>query len=279
MNTTPLHLVLSLLLLTLTPVTSAAATLNLWVHPFLPATELVKKFKPLADYLSHECGQHIQVKISKSYNSHITGAGKDEMDIAYLGPAPYVKVTSTYGKKRLLARLEVNYKPFFHGLIITRQDSPLNNLQDLHGKNFAFGDPDSTMSFLVPSFMLSQNGVEIKDLNSHDFLGSHHNVVLSVLGGYYDAGAIKEEVYMEYQERGIKILAKSPAIAEHLFVAGNKLPDATVDKLRRAMLNLKDHNILSSIKKTVTGLAPVTDGDYEELRRILHNSSSAEAKQ
>lgn len=272
-----LPLILPLLLFVFVNKTWATEPLSLWIHPYLPTTELIEKFTPLADYLSQKCRQPVQVKISKSYNSHIARVGEERMDIAYLGPAPYVQVTKKYGPQKLLVCLEVNGKPFFHGLVITRQDSPLNNLTSLVNKKFAFGDQNSTMSFLVPRYMLSEKGIELQDLKCHAFLGSHYNVVLSVLGGYYDAGAIKEEVFMEYQERGIKILAKSPAIAEHLFVAGNNLADSTVDKLRRALLSLKDRTILSAIKKSATGLVPVTDADYTGLRRILNQRTISEA--
>ena len=112
--------------------------LTLWIHTYLPATELIKKFSPLAAYLSKKCGQPIEVKVSKSYQSHKKRIGEGQMDLAYVGPASYVKITQTYGKKTVLACLEVNGKPFFHGVIVTLKNSAINNLHDLRGKRFAF---------------------------------------------------------------------------------------------------------------------------------------------
>ena len=168
--------------------------LTLWVHPYLPATEVITKFSPLADYLSKECGQSIKIKVSKTYDSHVKRVGENQMDLAYMGPGPYVKMTHTYGRKQILACLEVNGKPFFHGMIITRQKSTFKTLQDLQGKRFAFGDPNSTMSYLMPRSMLRQAGVDLGDLENYGFLGSHNNVALAVLGGYYDAGGVKKRV-------------------------------------------------------------------------------------
>jgi phosphonate transport system substrate-binding protein len=244
--------------------------LTLWVHPYLPATELITKFSPLAAYLSKECGQPIKIKVSKSYESHIKKVGENLMDLAYMGPGPYVKMTHTYGRKPILAGLEVNGKPFFHGMIITRQKSTIKTLQDLQGKRFAFGDPHSTMSYLLPRSMLRQAGVDLGNLEKYEFLGSHNNVALAVLGGYYDAGGVKEGVFYKYQGRGLRMLAKSPAIAEHVFVASDRLPEATTNTLRQALLNLKDKTILSSIKKSVTGMTLVKDEDYDTLRAIPH---------
>ncbi len=252
--------------------------LTLWVHPGLPATELIKKFSPLAAYLGKKCDQPIQVKISKSYRSHIKRVGEDRMDLAYMGPASYVKMTHTYGEKNLLACLEVNGKPFYYCVIVTRQNSSIKTLQDLLGKVFAFGDPNSTMSHLVPRYMLSKVGIKVSKLKSHEFLASHNNVALGVLGGYYDAGGVREVVYYKYQARVLSVLAKSPPIPALLFVVNNKLPEITITNLRQSLVQLKDQTVLTSIKKSVTGMTIVKDEDYDSLRAILQKFDKLRAE-
>jgi phosphonate transport system substrate-binding protein len=217
------------------------------------------------------------VKVSESYKSHIERVGEERIDLAYLGPASFVKTIDTYGEKTLLARLEVNGTPVYHGMIIARQDSPIATLDDLTGKSFAFGDPNSTMSHLVPQSMLMEAGVGIDTLKTA-FLGSHNNVALGVLGGYYDAGGVKEGVYYKYRERGLKLLATSPPIAEHLFVVRKNLPQATVDILRQSMFELKEKDILISIKKSVTGLVPVAVEDYDYLFSVMHELDKLKAE-
>ena len=255
----------------------AEEPLTLWVHPYLPATELIKKFTPLANYLSEKCGQTILVKVSESYKSHIERVGEENIYLAYMGPASFVKTIDTYGDKTLLARLEVNGSPFFHGMIITRQDSSIETLNDLTGKTFAFGDPNSTMSHLVPLYMLMEAGISADKLKS-SFRGSHNNVALGVLGGYYDAGGVKEGVYYKYRKRGLKLLATSPPVSEHLFVARKDIPQATIDILRQAMFQLEDKTILTSIKKSVTGLAPVKKEDYYYLISVRQQLNKLKAE-
>ena len=242
---------------------------TLLIHPYRTAASLTKNFSPLAEYLSHAVNIPIQVKISKSYKSHIQQIGAEQFDLAYLGPAPYVQITHTYGAKTILGRLEVDGSPFFHGIIIARKDSPVLELKDLAGKKFAFGDPNSTMSHFVPRFMLVEAGVDITDLQEHAFLGMHANVALGVIGGYYDAGGVKENIFANYKDRGIKLLAQSPPVSEHLFVAGKDIHPTTILALRQALYALKDQKILSPIKKALTGIVPADDKDYDSLRVIL----------
>ena len=260
--------------LSFTCTANAEKTLIFAVHPYLPATELVKRYTPLTDYLSRKINQPVRIQISKDYQDHIDKIGKDEVDIAYMGPASYVKVIATYGKKPILARLEINGKPAFQGIIITRKESSLNSLTDLAGMRFAFGDPNSTMSHLVPRFMLWKEGVGIDRLSDHAFLENHHNVALGVLSGDYDAGAVKEAVFYKYEKRGLKALMKTPEISEHLFIAGTSLSPPKVKVFRQALYDLKEdergRNIMSAIKTSMTGMVPAHDDDYNNLRTILH---------
>jgi len=254
-------------------IAGAGGPLVLQVHPYLPATELIERFSPLAEHLSRSIGRPVVVRISVDYQQHIELAGKDKTDIAFMGPASYVSLVDRHGKKPLLVRLEIDDKPTFRGAIITAKKSGLRSLSELKGKRFAFGDPNSTMSHLVPRYMLSEAGVDIKDLAGHAFLHNHHNVALGVLVGRFDAGAVKSEVFYEYEERGLRVLAWSPELSEHVFVTSSVLPKQTVDALRSALSALAGsedgRTALKRINDRATGLVPVEDRDYDNLRTII----------
>lgn len=247
---------------------AAEPPLELWIHPYLPAPELVRRFTPLAHYLEKKTGRKIKIRISMSYEEHKLRVGEDRADLAFVGPFCYIQMTKRYGVKPILAVVEGSGKTVFHGVIAVRRDAPFKTVHDLAGKSFAFGDQESTMGTLVPSIMLRQAGVGIDQLSRYSFLHSHNDVALAVLGGVYDAGGLKEEVFHEYAARGLRILAKSPPIPEHLFLAGKKLPAPLAEKLRRALLQLKDPAVLTSIQKTATGMAPATDRDYDLVRQL-----------
>ncbi|MBI5740558.1 MAG: phosphate/phosphite/phosphonate ABC transporter substrate-binding protein [Nitrospirae bacterium] len=254
-------------------IAGAEGPLTLGIHPFLPATELVDRFTPLAEYLGRRIGKPIVIDIAKDYTEHIDKTGNNKVDIAFMGPVSYVRLVEKYGKKPVLARLEITGKPTFMGAIITAKDSGIKKLTDLKGKRFAFVDPESTMGHLVPRCMLLEAGIDVKDFAMSKFVYNHHNVALGVLAGDFDAGAVKEDVYYEYEKRGIRALAWTPPISEHVFVTGSHLPKETVTALREALLQLKDDKegkaIMLRIQENLTGIVPAVDGDYDNLRTIL----------
>ena len=252
----------------------AAETLTFGIHPYKSPQKLIKIYQPLANIIEKTIKRPVKIVIAKDYSTHIDNIGKDKIDFAYLGPASYVKMVEKFGQKRILARQAINSKPTFQGKIIARTRGTISSLTDLKNKRFAFGDPNSTMSHLVPRFMLIEKNITAKTLENFDFLGSHDNVALSVLSGDYHAGAVKEAVFHKYESRGIKAIATTPALSEHLFVAGNHLSDNLVSQLKQTLLKLNKttngKKAMKSIKKTMTSMMPATDSDYNNLRTILN---------
>lgn len=251
------------------------APLKLQVYPYAPASKVLKQFTPLADYLKQTLNREVTIGISMDHNDHSETVGNDRADVAFLGPSSYVKLVEAYGKKPVIARIEVKGSPLLQGVIFTSSSSQLASLNDLKGKRFAFGYQNSTMSHLVPVYMLQQEGIHVNDLAQYAFLNDQYNVALGVLMGDFDAGAVNVSVFHKYKGRGLKELARSPQVSEHLFVARSSLSEDTVTVLKRAFLDVKkDKNaqmIMSSIRKDMTAFVPASDRDYDNLRKLLQS--------
>ncbi|MHB8836702.1 MAG: phosphate/phosphite/phosphonate ABC transporter substrate-binding protein, partial [Candidatus Methylomirabilia bacterium] len=258
----------------------AQQPLVLGIHPYLSSTEIYTRFSPLADRLAKELGRPVQIRISSDYDTHVTAVGKGEVDIAFVGPAQYVFLTRTFGKIPLLAAFETKAGRTFKGVIVVRQDSAIQTLSQLRGKSFAFGPLMSTMSNLVPRAMLLKAGIDLKDLSKAEFLTNQENIALGVLSGNYDAGAIKDDIFNQYTSHGLRALAVSQPMPDHLFVARQGLPDETVNRISASLLALsatgEGREILTSIQKTLTALVPVRDADYDPLRTVLDDLARAE---
>lgn len=250
-------------------------SLILGIHPYLPSTELIDRFTPLADYLSKKTGKRVIIEISKDYKDHIDKVGKNKYDIAFMGPVSYVKMLQKYSKKPLICRLEVNGKPTFRGAIVTSKEGKIKSLGDLKDKRFTFVEPESTMGYIVPLYLLLNAGIKLKDLSEYKFLYNHNNVALSVLAGDFDAGAVKEDVFYQYEKRGLNVLSWTPPISEHLFVVRNGLSKEMINTLREVFISLKYDKdalgILKRIQENLTGFVTVSEKDYENLKNIYQS--------
>ena len=247
--------------------------LVLAVHPYLAPQEIEKRFAPLAAILARTLGAEVVVRVGGSYTKHINAVGRDQVDVAFMGPAAYVRMLDRYGSKPLLARFEVAHEPNLYGVIAVPQGSPLHTLAELRGRRFAFGDPESTMSYYVPAWLLMTSGVPLATLGDQRFLGSHPNVALAVLAGDYDAGALKREVYDQYAARGLRVLAELPPTPDHVFVTRADFPPASVAKLREALLALDQRadgrRVLAELHPGLTRLIPASESDYQTLRAMI----------
>lgn len=265
-------------LLFLPQLSAAMEPLRLAVHPYLPPIELIERFTPIKQYLEQKTEREISIHIASSYEQLVSDVINGNVDIAYMGPALYASISNRKDVKPLV-KLSINGSPFFNGAIVTSERSTVKHVKDLIGKRFAFGDIKSTMSHIVPRYELEKRGITVKHLDKFDFLGSHQNVALAVLMGKYDAGAVKEEVYQKYRNRGLRLLLWTRKIPEHLFVASSALSTAESEQIQEHLLRLRGvipqhRQILHAIKPTVSSLAPAYRNDYEELNSIFQHVSN-----
>jgi phosphonate transport system substrate-binding protein len=247
--------------------------------PYIAPSELVERYTPLADYLGQRLGRTARIVVTKNYADHIQNLKNGTIDIAFLGAATYVKAVEDNVALNLLARYEMDGKPFLHSLILVRQNSPLKTLQDMRGKRMAFGDPNSTLSHLVPRAMLLNQGLGTRDLAELGFLGNHENVVNNVLFGRYDAGAIADEVYTQFKDKPLRVLARSAPYSAHVFVSANHVTAAEAAQIAKLLQGLKDSPdgmvALQAIGPPVTGFVAATSADYEPMRQVFKQLRAA----
>lgn len=255
-------------------------SLTMGVHPYLGAAELTRRFTPLADILQSRLGIPVQLKIGGSYEEHIEAIASGKVDIAFMGPALYVKLVHRHGPQPLLAKLERHGSTLLSGHIVVTANSPIRRLDQLRHKVFAFGDPDSTMSTLMPQAVLEQAGISLDQLAAYRHYGNHRNVAIAVLSAQADAGAVKAEVYQAFRKKGLRSLLELPRVSEHVFVARSGLDEEIQQQLRSVLLGLRysaeGMSALKSLHKGATGLVRAKDSDYESLRDVLYGAGEGD---
>ena len=254
---------------------SAKDKLVMGVHPYKPAAELHKIFKPVADYISQKAGKPVELRIGKSYEDTAEKVAKGEFDFSYMGPNTYAKFGPLYQFKPL-AQIVNKGKPSFYGVIVTKKGSPIKSLKDIQGKTFAFGDRNSTLTHIVPLYMMLNENIHLVDLKKYAFLpGSHDNLALIISNGTFDATGMMPDIAEKYPD--LEVIAKSPNLPEHVFAANKSMNPATFLKIQDALLTM-DMPLLKGIKGSLTGMQKVNDKDFDILRKILEKAEKEPEK-
>jgi phosphonate transport system substrate-binding protein len=109
--------------------------------------------EPLRAYLSKAMGSQVSIAAPDSFRDTVAQLGNGAYDFACLGALMYIRAHAKYGVIPLVQRArDKNYYTVF----ITSTNSSIHSLRDLKGKQFAFGDRDSTSAYMMPYYELKQ---------------------------------------------------------------------------------------------------------------------------
>jgi phosphonate transport system substrate-binding protein len=208
----------------------------------------VERYKPLADYLSQECGIRIKLKILTRYGNIVSNFVSLGMDGAFFGSFTYTLAHRKLGVE-VLARPEgPDGTSTYHGLLFVRQDSGVRTIRDMEGKRFAFVDKATTAGYLLPLAYFKRHGV--KDYTSYFketyFTGTHQDAIYDVLNKKADIGAAKNTIYKRISNADrritneLVILEKSPDVPENGLAVRKGLDDSLKNRLKEALLTMHD---------------------------------------
>ncbi len=198
--------------------------------PSLHGKAAEAEVRPLADYLSRALRSDVAIVEPTSYKDMTRRLAEHRVDVAYLGGVGFSRAES-YGYEAAVV-LERHGSRLQHGLIFTRSDSGITDLQGLKGRKVAFVEEGSTTGWACPIATLYGAGIRPKDLR-WSFLGGHDAVVRAVLiDRTFDAGACYETaVDAAFPDRpdlakGIRILAKTTEVPNGVIAVWRDHPRA-----------------------------------------------------
>jgi phosphonate transport system substrate-binding protein len=231
--------------------------------------DMIKRFTLLTNYLSAETGLAVSFRASPNMDAAIGDLGSNRIQIAYLSPVAYIRSRKKFGIRPLVEAQTLG-ESTFKLVVVVAQDSPLKTMHDLKGKTFAFGDEKAILQRAV----VNSGGIKLEDLGHYAYLNHYDNIAKAVLNKDFDAGVVKESIFVEYRNRGLRVIHSSPPLPPYLFAVSNKMPPATAKKLRDALVALKadsvEHNaILKELDKGYDGFTDAHDRDYDVVRKLI----------
>jgi phosphonate transport system substrate-binding protein len=234
----------------------------------------------VVDYLSRTAGVTFRQVFPDTFDEHMHMVGRGLIDITFSNPFIYVKIADRYGARAFARIVEAKGMENFRGQIICRADNAqIKTLADIKGKRLIAVDPTSAGGFLYPWGWILEHGIRKGDLTEIAFApgpgGKQEKVVMAVLSGKYDVGAIREGTLDimagKIDLKQIRILAYSRWYPGWVYAARRGLDPAIVGKIKKALLALNmDNPEHSAILKKAGFIAviPARDEDFNPVRRL-----------
>ncbi|GAB4545687.1 MAG: phosphate/phosphite/phosphonate ABC transporter substrate-binding protein [Thermodesulfovibrionia bacterium] len=251
--------------------------LKIGVAAMISPKETIKYYKELVDYIGRKIDVPVEMVQKESYDEMDNLLEKGEVKIAFICSGPYVRDKAKFGAELLVAPQSYG-KPFYHAYIIVHKDSPINSLDGLKGKGFAFTDPKSNTGKLVPTYMVAKkfNTTPERFFSNIIYTKSHDKSIEAVAKRIVDGASVDSLIY-DYIARTnpvytslTKIIEKSPPYGIPPVVVTKDLDPKLREKIREAFLNM--HNdpmgkrILEGIM--VDRFIIPKDSDYDSVREM-----------
>lgn len=159
------------------------------------AQDRMNSYACLQEYASEALGVETKLFAPADYNGVIQGLLGGTIDMAWLGASSYA---ATYlqdpdAVEPVLVKVNLDGSIGYHSIGFARVDSGVTSLDDMEGKVFGFGDPNSTSGYLIPSIEIPQykEGITMESgeyFGEVKFTGGHEQTIVAVANGDIDGG-------------------------------------------------------------------------------------------
>ena len=254
---------------------SEGITLQFGIYTAVKPSAMIEKFRPvtaaLEESMKKQLGKPVKIKfkVAATYKGGIKNIAEGKVDFSRFGPASFIEARGLNSKLSIVAVESKKGSVISQGIICVRQDSKIEQVGELKGKSFAFGNELSTIGRYLSQQHLLKNGVKASDLSRYEYLGRHDAVGAAVGNGRFDAGALKESTFLKLKKGGtpLRELARFPN-APQTWIAKEGLDDGLRKALSKALLELTDTSALSAI-----GADDLVEGK-EEYYKLVQTSIS-----
>lgn len=241
---------------------SSNAKLNLAPLPMADSLETTKVFSSFAEYIGNSLNEKINLSHFTKYDKILEALEKNELDLAYLGPLPFVTIhLKDPNIIPLVGFYEKNGNKGYHCVLAT---SILEENKNFIGEKIGLTQPLSTCGYFMAHKLLREfANVSIEDMK-YRYLQTHTQVAKSIVNGEIKYGGMKDSVAKEYKNLGVEVLKTSQMLPSFMLVANkNKLSAEKIQTLKEILLNAPKSEFSKWGKKISYGMFEVKIEDLD----------------
>lgn len=222
----------------------AQQVLRVSTIPEEAATEQVRKFTPLADYLSRRLGMKVEFTPVSDYPAAVESLVNKKVDLVWFGGFTHVQAQLRSGGKIVPIAQRVEDTKF-QSVFIAKTDSGIKALADLKGKQISFGSQSSTSGHLMPRHFLLQAQINPeKDFRRIAYSGAHDATIASVVSGKVDAAALDITVWKKFVEAkrvdtaAVNVFHTTPPFFNYNWSMHVDTPAELRERVKQALLDI-----------------------------------------
>jgi phosphonate transport system substrate-binding protein len=249
-----------------------AVVLRFGFAPRASLREDAKQYLPLLDYLEETTGCEFELHFTPEDEEIADELGLGVVQFAAIGAGSFIKANFQYGVIPLVRGLNTEGKAEYRSVIVVAPGSPIQTIEDLRGKRFAFGNINSTPGHLIPRIILTKFNIALNDLAAYEYTGSHFNCANAITAGRFDACGMQDTLGEELAANGlIRIIYTSQYYSSSGIAANKNVPTEVLDKVKQALLDFdplgRDAPGLYNWNMTEmpNGFIEARDEDYTEI--------------
>ncbi|WP_417770461.1 phosphonate ABC transporter substrate-binding protein [Stappia sp.] len=252
-------------------------------------------------YVQDLLGVETKIFTPADYDGVIQGLLGGSIDMAWLGASAYAKtyLTDPEAVDVVLVKTNLDGSFSYHSIGFARKDSGIASLDDMKGKKFGFGDPNSTSGYLIPSIEIPQaTGATMESgdyFGEVVFTGGHEQTIVAVKNGDvdggvtwadgqgewidgYNSGALRKAVDAGLVDMNDLVeIWKSKPIPEGPIVLRRALPDDVKAKVTKFLNELHGNDpdcAYNMAAGETAGFAPITHDAYETIIAVRKAKSN-----
>lgn len=258
------------------PLPRPADKLKIAVGAIISPAESLIFYEEIFDYIGKKLGREVEMVQRKTYAEVNFLIKEGRIDAAFVCSRPYVEGHRDFGLELLCVPVCFG-KTEYYSYFIVHKDSPVQDLEELRGRIFAFSDPLSNSGMLVPVYALAKMGETPESFFSrHIFTYSHDNSIRSVAEKFVDGAAVDSLIweYLNAKQSAwtaqTRVIYKSAPCAIPPIVVRPGIDRELKKELQSAFLNMHNdpegHEILKNV--LIDRFVVVEDNAYDSIRRM-----------
>jgi phosphonate transport system substrate-binding protein len=199
---------------------------------------------PLVNDMSRVLKMKVNLRVGAAQKDTVEDITQGRAQIVWVGNKPALDIVEAKAGEVFAAMVREDGSTGYRSVIVVRNDSPLNTVQDLlvPSKKLAFGagDPKSTSGYVIPNYyVFSRNRAKPEDVFAKIVTGNHQENALRVVNGEVDAATCNDSELLAFKQKNpegaarLRVLWKSNEIPESPLMWSSALDAATKAKVRK----------------------------------------------